>query len=240
MILYNKEGEIVGEIYEEQPQPEQPEHKIATTEEKLKKIFYDADEKDVEDFYETLNEFARDFHVSNETQENFLLAQIVAETGRDLISKRENLNYSCDALKRTFSRYKNNPNWANRDGRCNGHPANQVNIGNIAYADRIGNGDINSGDGYRFRGGGYFQLTGRSNYRRMADVIQQVTGDAIGPEGLEREITTPRVGLLSALAFWLDNKCYQCGNIDCVTEKINKYTDSYDKRKKIYQEIAAL
>lgn len=235
MILYDKDGKPIAKV-----EKIEDTQNIFSTQDKLETIFHEASESKVNEFYDAFNEFAKPFGITTEVQENFFLAQIVAETGYALEGKRENLNYSCSALKATFGRYKNNPNWAKRDGRCNGHVANQVNIGNIAYADRIGNGDISSGDGYRFRGGGYFQLTGRANYQRMATVIQQTIGDAIGPEGLESEITTPRVGLLSAMAFWLDNKCYKCTHIDCVTKKINKYTDTYQKRKEIYQWIATL
>lgn len=245
MTLYDENGEPIVNIGKEEDGillslPSEVRPNIVTSVEKLREIFRDASEDKVQEFYLTFNEFAREFRVDAEVNENFFLAQIVAETGYGLDGRRENLNYSESALKSTFSRYKNNPNWANRDGRNSDHAANQVNIGNVAYADRIGNGDIASGDGYRFRGGGYFQLTGRYNYQRMSDVIQQTTGDPIGAEGLEHGITEPQTGVLSALAFWLDNGCYNCTNINCVTEKINKYTDTYQKRKEIYQWIASI
>jgi len=214
--------------------------KIFTSKQKIRKIFKGATEERIDDFYSTFKEFAKRFSITTEVHENYFLAQIVAETGYKLKGKRENLNYSCKSLKKIFKRYKNNPKWARRDGRCDGHKANQMNIGNIAYAGRIGNGKILSGDGYRFRGGGFFQLTGRSNYRRMSKVIQQTIGDAIGSAGLAYSITETRMSTLSALAFWLDNECYECGHIHCVTKKINRYTDSYKKRKKLYQWIATI
>jgi len=219
---------------------------IHTSKEKLRKIFKEASETRIEEFYQIFKANADLFSITSEVQENFFLAQIVAETGYNLIPKRESLWYSVEVLKVSFRRYKNNPKWAARDGYIKNSRGNytqrpnQVNIGNIAYADRIGNGDIASGDGYNFRGGGYFQLTGKGNYERMSEVIQRVTGDPIGPEGLVKEINTVTISLLTALAFWLDNRCYACTNIDCVTEKINKYTNTYEKRKKIYQWIATL
>ncbi len=213
---------------------------MITTKEKIGKIFYSAPKKRIDIFYETFKEFAEAFGITTEVHENFFFAQIVAETGYRLNGGRENLNYSCAGLRHSFSRYRRNPNWSRRDGRCNNHRANRVNIGNVAYANRIGNGDISSGDGYRFRGGGYFQLTGRANYRTMANVIQRTIGDPIGSEGLASEITTTRVGTISALAFWLENQCFECTHIDCVTKKINKYTDSYTKRKRLYQWIASI
>ncbi len=211
---------------------------IHTTKKKLKKIFTNATPEDIDAFYDVFNEYAERFMIDTEVRENFFLAQIVAETGYSLKSVRENLNYTPSALISTFSRYKKNPKWSERDGRTSDHKANQVNIGNIAYADRMGNGNIKSGDGYAFRGGGFFQLTGRSNYDRMGEVIQQTIGDAVDGRNVADEITTVTMGLLSAMAFWLDNKCYGCNDINCVTKKINRYTDSYGKRKSIYQQIA--
>jgi putative chitinase len=234
------EANVIEPDSPEVPDVTTPENQIFTSRAKVAEIFDEASDSIIDAFYDTFNEFAKEFMVTTEVQENFFLSEVVAETGRALDGKREDLNYSCSALKSTFSRYKNNPNWAQRDGRCDNHSANQVNIGNIAYADRIGNGDIDSGDGYKFRGGGYFQLTGRGNYQRMSDIIQQTIGDAIGADGLADQIINPEMATLSALAFWLDNKCYECPDIDCVTGKINYYTDTYDKRKDIYKQIAAI
>ena len=211
-----------------------------TSRKKIAKIFPKASKERVKEFYETMNEFADQFAITTETQENFFLAQVLAETGKALSAKRENLNYTPKSLRATFKRYKNNPKWSERDGRTSAHRANQVNIGNVAYAGRIGNGNIASGDGYKFRGGGYFQLTGRANYARMAKVIQRTIGDAVGPENIVSGITEPTMGVLSAMAFWLDNKCYKCKNIDCITKKINRYTDTYQKRKALYKMIAKL
>ena len=213
---------------------------IHATKEKIAKVFPKASKDRIDEFYNTFSEFAEQFAVTEEVQENFFLAQVLAETGEALNAGRENLNYTPKSLRATFARYRKNPQWSERDGRTSAHKANQVNIGNIAYADRIGNGNIDSGDGYRFRGGGYFQLTGRANYARMASVIQRTTGDAVGPENVEDEITEPTMGVLSALAFWVDNKCFECKDIDCVTRKINRYTHSYEKRKALYLKIAKL
>lgn len=242
MFLYNKNGEKVGEIYcDEIEEPIEPEvGNVTTTREKLGKIFYDATEEALDEFYKAFDGYARKFRIDAEVNENFFLAQIVAETGYALISVRENLNYSESALKSTFSRYRNNPDWANRDGRNDQHSADQVMIGNVAYADRIGNGDIDSGDGYTFRGGGFFQTTGRYNYQVIADGINNVTDGSYSAEDVADNITHQKMGVIGAMAFWYDNECYKCTDIDCVTKKINQYTDTYDKRKEIYQWIATL
>jgi putative chitinase len=234
MKLYNKFGQNIGELY----QSESPNQNIYLSIKKLKDIFYEADDESIYEFYNIFNKYARQFEITTEFHENAFLAQIVAETGYALKSVRENLNYTPSALRSTFSRYSDNPDWSERDGRTDAHPANQIQIGNVAYADRLGNGDIESGDGYLFRGGGYFQLTGRSHYTKMATAINNILGDnLITAEYISEKIINIPMGTLTAMAFWLDNECSECSHIDCITEKINYYTDSYQKRKEIYQWI---
>lgn len=237
MYLYDKNGKRIGELYAD---VESGSTKLFTSKEKLKKIFYSASSQALDEFYKTFNEYAYVFDVSTEFAENAFLAQIVAETGNSLISVRENLNYTPSALMSVFSYYKGKQSEAEADGRYGGHSANQENIGNKAYANRIGNGDIASGDGYKYRGGGFFQLTGRGNYDRMGKVIQMTIGEPIDGSNIVSEIEKPSVGVLTALAFWLDNDCSDCIEIDCVTQKINRYTDSYEKRKETYQWIASI
>ena len=237
MKVFDEAGKYVGE-FTAPSGTQEPE--VFLTREKLAAIFTTASSKALKDFYYIFLENANDFAITTEFHENAFLAQVLAEVGSDLVSVRENLNYTPGSLRATFNRYRNNPNWSERDGRTSVHSANQVNIGNVAYADRLGNGNIASGDGYTYRGGGYFQLTGRGNYKRMGEVIQQTTGDAVDERNVETEIETVVMGLLSAMAFWLDNECYECTNIDCVTSKINLYTDSYEKRKEYYYTIASL
>lgn len=218
---------------------------IYTSRERLSKIFYKANEDTINRFYDSFVNYHDNFKIETLVYENFFFAEIIAETGYSLKPIRENLNYSVNALKSIFKKYRENPEWAERDGYIkNGNQyikhANKENIGNIAYAGRIGNGPIASGDGYRFRGGGYFQLTGRDNYSKMASVISDRTDINVSPEDVANKINTIEMSLLTAMAFWYINKCYECNHIDCVTSKINKYTDSYEKRKKIYQKIASI
>lgn len=220
---------------------EKPSQGVICTRTKLKQIFSTATNESIDIFYDYWNDYARNFQILTEMQENFFLTQVYAEVGANLQSVRENLNYSCDALKKTFKYYREHPKDADKDGRCNGHPADQKAIGNYAYGNRLGNGSVLTGDGYRFRGGGYFQLTGRTNYAMVAELVNERTflKDQTA-ETVEENITLPSIGMLAALAFWVDSKMYKCEHIDCCTAKINLYTDSYEKRKKYYQWIASI
>lgn len=207
---------------------------------KTTKAFADASSIRIDEFTEVFNEHAEKFGITKEVHVNFFLAQIREEVGLDLEPKRENLNYSCKALRAIFGYYMKSKSESNIDGRCKGHSANRVNIGNKAYAGRLGNGTPETGDGYRFRGGGYIQLTGRSNYIMASEVITLALGNVFTPEDVEKSLGSTRGALLTAMAFWAKNRLYECTSIDDVTAKINKYTDSYGKRRRHYKYIASL
>ncbi|MGE5155497.1 MAG: glycoside hydrolase family 19 protein, partial [Bdellovibrio bacteriovorus] len=94
------------------------------------------------------------------------LAQVAHESMR-LKTVSENLNYSADRLLQVFPRYFRDPallaSYARRPER----------IANRVYANRMGNGGEASGDGYRFRGRGLIQLTGKNNYQAFSRWIDE-------------------------------------------------------------------
>ena len=91
-------------------------------------------------------------------------------------------------------------------------------IANRVYANRLGNGDEASGDGWRYRGSGYKQLTGRSNYETIGGIVQM---DLVGHPELAREPSTAgRV----AFAFWDAKGCSPLsdkGDLESITGRIN-------------------
>ena len=102
------------------------------------------------------NELKR-FGIRSNLEVAHFLAQFREEVGPDLEPKNENLNYKASALPKLFKTFRENPELVEKYGRTDEHSANQEMIANIAYANRIGNGDIESGDGWKFRGRGYLQ-----------------------------------------------------------------------------------
>ena len=78
----------------------------------------------------------------------------------------ENLSYSASGLVKSFPTH-----FTNMDAREYAH--NQQAIANKVYADRMGNGDEKSGDGWKYKGRGYIQLTSRSNYQLFADFMDK-------------------------------------------------------------------
>ena len=104
-----------------------------------------------------------EFDISNPFRLAHFLAQTAHESG-NFKHIRENLNYSAEGLLKTFPKYfskETAPSYARRPEM----------IANVVYESRMGNGNRNTGDGWRFRGRGYLGLTGKSNYKAFGDFI---------------------------------------------------------------------
>lgn len=102
--------------------------------------------------------------------------QVLQEVGQGL-RLVESLDYRADRLAPIFSYFRRNPEDALLYGRTDDQPADQEAIANRAYADRNGNGDIESGDGWRYRGRGLKQVTGRANYRHLPKIMHNCLGN---------------------------------------------------------------
>jgi putative chitinase len=152
------------------------------------------------------------------------LAQVGHESAQ-LTTVVENLNYSADALLRVWpSRFS--PVQAADSAR------KPEKIANIAYASRMGNGAPASGDGWKYRGRGLIQISGKENYQKC--------GDALGldlitsPELLEQ----PQYAAMSAGWFWAANGLNTLadpGDLQAVTRKINGGLNGYADRAAIYE-----
>jgi putative chitinase len=110
-----------------------------------------------------LGDVMKDFNITNSFRLTHFLAQVAHESG-NFRFVRENLNYSTEGLLKVFPKYFDRntaPLYARKPEQ----------IANIVYESRMGNGNRNTGDGWRFRGRGYLQLTGRTNYKAFGDYI---------------------------------------------------------------------
>jgi putative chitinase len=97
-----------------------------------------------------------DLGIKSSVQFAFFIAQVQHESA-NFTAGRENLNYSASALERSFGKYF-------RDVNVNSYGRQPEKIANRIYANRMGNGTEASGDGWKYRGGGGLQLTGKTNY----------------------------------------------------------------------------
>ena len=161
------------------------------------------------------------------------LAQASHESG-GFMSMVENLNYSAQGLANTWpKRYKN------QDGKPNAL-ANSISrkpelIANSTYSGRMGNGGPESGDGWKYRGRGIFQLTGRTNYEKFfAD-----TGISETPE----KMSEPTYAILTACWFWNSRKLNEYadkGDIKGCTLAINGGTIGLAHRTELYEKLRKL
>jgi putative chitinase len=153
------------------------------------------------------------------------LAQCGHESGGFRVLS-ENLNYSAKALDSIF------PKYFKRAGRdANEYHRQPEKIANVIYAGRMDNGNTDSGDGWRFRGGGILQLTGRYNYTKFAEAVEMPVEEAVD------YVRTKEGALDSACWFWDTNNLNKyCDDMDIVgaTKRINGGTIGLEDRKKHY------
>jgi putative chitinase len=152
------------------------------------------------------------------------LAQIAHESG-GFNTTKENLNYSAQGLRKTWP--KRFPTMA----IANQYARNAEKIANKVYADRMGNNAESSGDGFKYRGRGLIQLTGKDNYRKFAKAINKSMDEIVS------YLETPEGAVSSAGWFWDINKLniYADKN-DFVglTRRINGGTNGLADRKHHY------
>lgn len=152
------------------------------------------------------------------------MAQIEHESGLKPIS--ENLNYSSKGLSKTFKKYFPNPIIANKYAKQPEKIANRV------YANRMGNGNEVSGEGWKYRGRGFIQITGKENYFRLANDTDL---DCFkNPDLLLEEANA----MVSALWFWNLkglNALADKDDIIGITKKINGGNIGLSHRKQLFE-----
>lgn len=173
-------------------------------------------------YLEPLMTFMQKYGISdNELRVAHFMAQVLHESN-EFKSLIENLNYSADGLLKI---------WPNRFTKeeatmCARHP--QV-IACIAYENRMGNGDRFSKDGWAYCGRGLIQITGKSNYEKLAKELN------INIKLLPGHLETMVGAVQSACHWWAKNGCNELADHDdvtAITKKINGGTNGLDDRKK--------
>lgn len=166
-------------------------------------------------------------HSINETPQRLaaFIAQMAHESGQFLY-KEENLNYSAQGLMNVFGKYFPNQVIAESYARKPSIIASKV------YANRMGNGTEESGDGYKFRGRGYIQLTGKTNYMLFAKDHDMTIDQAV------EYLSTIEGAVESAAWYWSKNNLNRlCDNNDFIglTKAINGGTNGLDHRQQLYK-----
>ena len=187
----------------------------------------------VEHWHHALSQLLPDYDINTPNRIAAFVAQCSHESG-GFTTLKENLNYKPQSLRRLFPKYFTDDAIANQ--YC-ARPDKQAAIGSRIYANRMGNGDESSGDGYRYCGRGLIQLTGRSNYQSFADSIE-VDGRPLKIDEVPEYLATFEGAAQSACWFWETNKLNQwadAGDILTLTKRINGGTIGLDDRKKHYE-----
>jgi putative chitinase len=183
--------------------------------------------KFVDHWYEVLAKLLPDYEIDTPQRIAAFIAQCSHESG-GFTTIKENLNYRPESLVKLFSKYFDLPTAQ----RYCALPNKQEAIANRIYANRMGNGDESSGDGYKYCGRGLIQLTGKDNYFWFSSSL------GITPEDASEYMATFEGAAQSACWFWESNKLNQwadAGDILTLTKRINGGTIGLEDRVNHYE-----
>ena len=165
---------------------------------------------------------AKKFNITNPLRLAHFLAQCGHESG-GFKSVSENLNYSADGLKKIFGKYF--------PGNLNESYAKQPEkIASRVYGSRMGNGDESTGEGFKFRGRGFLQTTGKDNYKKLGNFLNE---DLV----TNPDLVSTKYPLASAAFFFDSNKLWSIcdkgsddATVTAVTKRVNGGTIGIEHR----------
>ncbi len=265
------EGKTVT-VVKEQKSPETgcPRCKILQLAE-LSQIFTAAPIDRKSSILNAFNEANLKFGLDSCRQKAHFFAQVLEEIGISInVKNGENMNYPVERLPQIFSKFSTTGkaggspnNLAFKYGRIDSknlqqlksqynktnlknQPANQEMIANVAYSNRMGNGSIESGDGWKYRGRGIIQITGKDKYDKLNKRISsdypefKILIDA-------GNINNLREGTVASMAYWKEYGCQQKAaagvtraDLDSIVDIVNKHTPSRDDRWKHLQKMITI
>jgi putative chitinase len=175
---------------------------------------------------------AKKFNITNPLR----LAHFLAQCGHESAGFKaiqENLNYSADGLKKIFPKYF-------PGNLAEGYARNPEKIASKVYGSRMGNGDETTKEGFKFRGRGYIQLTGKDNYTKFAKFIGE---DTVG----NPDLVATKYPLASAAFFFDSNKLWEIcdkgaddATVTAVTKRVNGGAIGLADRIKHFKEYFGL
>lgn len=179
----------------------------------------------------TLKKAAEYYKMTPERAAHFF-GQTAHETG-NYAAFSENLNYSADGLKKIFGKYFPN-------NLAESYARQPEKIGSRVYANRMGNGDEASTEGFLFRGRGALQTTGKSNYKALSEYLKK-------PEIMTNpDLVATEFAFESALYFFESNKLWaitdkgvNAETILALTKRINGGTNGLDHRTELTNKFYA-
>jgi putative chitinase len=201
--------------------------------------------KEPDKWLSAIQQTCEKFQITSERRIAGFLAQTAHESA-GYTALTENLNYSADTMavvwpnrfaeKGADGKYvkENGKNKPNKFALAL-HRKPEM-IANVVYSARMGNGPIESGDGWKYRGRGLKQLTGKDNYTRC--------GQGLGIDLIDApdRLLEPLYASLSAGWFWKSNKCYEFadnGDFEGLTKRINGGLIGLADRKARFERVLA-
>ena len=203
-----------------------------------------------------INKYAKAYSIKVPKEIAHFLSQIGHESGFSVTE--ENLNYSAKGMRRIFGCVKGPTHYNKVTDDCNlGRLRNKLwseesnyahhpeNLANYVYASRMGNGDERSGDGYKYRGRGMIQLTGKDGYRGFTKKHNEMNPNdpqdfVSSPDLLISEV---EYGVESAFSFWVSKKLNvkaKNASVSEVTAIVNGAQNGYDDRLARFNAVAPL
>jgi putative chitinase len=162
------------------------------------------------------------FNITTPRRVSAFLAQCAHESGL-FTARRENLNYSAEGLMRTWPKRFTSMGTALRYAR------KPEAIANFVYANRGGNGDVESGDGWRFSGKGWLQITFRNNVTALAKALGKTVDETVA------YLLTDEGGFMGAAWFFSINRLNELADgwqITALSKKVNGGTHGLAERIK--------
>lgn len=197
-----------------------------------------ADRARVTEFVDTFNSYGEGFGINTTARVIHFIAQCAHESGSFKLVE-ENLNYSADGLLKT---------WPSRFTKATAaqYARKPEKIANKVYANRMGNGNEASGDGWKYRGRGFIQCTGKATY-----AAYQNSGFCVGNLLAHPEWLTKAPGhTKSAMWFWKVNGLNELADQDTgqrvidgeavvtmITKKVNGGVNGLSNRKLLYRKL---
>lgn len=201
--------------------------------------------KNINEVVGIVDKYRMKFGLNTDMRLAQFLAQVREEVGPEFKVIRESLNYKEESVLKMWPN-RISVSDAEKYARDEDTPkANQEVIANLVYGGRLGNGAADSDgdgdmdsddDGFKYRGAGCLQITGKSNFAEVQKRCIAKTGAEANPDTLEGF-------MLFGMSYWLWRDCYKAadtGDADKVTAIINKHTESYTKRKEYFNSIKHL
>ena len=220
---------------------------MSKTKEMIKVLFPAT--KSIDDVVSVIDKYKDKFGLGTDLRLAHFLAQVREEVGPEFKVVRENLNYKESAV---LAMWPNRITIADAEkyARDENTPvANQQILANLAYSNRLGNGNADSDgdgdmdaddDGYKYRGAGCLQVTGKSNFTEVQKRCVKYAGKEMDPDTLEGFI-------VFGMAYWMRFDLYKIADggkwavvVDNLTKKINVYTKSYAERRAHFDAIKHL